>query len=141
MGMDKKGMVEILEIIRGNGEFKDVPVVWALGRTGPRMRVSQDVTGDGIRVRINYQGLGPVEIIGLANGALKHANDMYRSLTSASVVQSETPDEIERGGRAYVMTPGDLMEDKPRMIRELDAFFSALGVEEDREWKLRGNWN
>jgi len=74
----------LLRVLQAHGEFKNVPVTWAPSKRGPRLRITrQDVR---VRVEINYKGLSVPELEKLVRRALRHANDMYREVTSASMI-------------------------------------------------------
>jgi hypothetical protein len=106
MTLEKEvGIREMLDLYKGSGPFAEVPVVWILKRSGPRMSVSRNATGKGVSVRLNTREFS-LEIV---RRALKAANEIHRSTTLASVISSESPEGVHRT-REYVPTKAEREE-------------------------------
>jgi hypothetical protein len=100
MSLPKDEMVELLEVMKGVGEFRNVPVTWNVGRKGPRMVVQRsDVR---IKVSVNCKGLRMGELQELVNRALAAASDIHRELTRASIIASEPIPSMGNSVARYV---------------------------------------
>lgn len=102
---------EVLGILQAQSQFRDVPVLWNIVRSGPRVHVTHG--GKGVSVSVRLEGLSAEGLIETVSHALGLANQLYRARFHSEVtsrpseIQSDGTGFVEHEGREYEPTEGD----------------------------------